>query len=493
MISSNEVRQNSAERATRRQLLEKVAGARSGKALEALGTAVDAFCSPGGLQKVVPKTGAVTFGELAKEWTSGKLHAKHPNHVELKRTSDLDALRLGKWVYPVVEHVALTAFTEEHADAVMARIPASKSKSTQRHVAQLMTKVLNLAVRPCKHIDRSPLPPRYLPPLGRRIAFTYLFPDEDRVLLACEAIPLVERLFYGFLAREGMRSEEAQALTWAHVDLKRGSVRVDFNKTDSARVWAMGAGVVRALTAWKKMQPDAETSDRIFRDLEKPYHMAKTFRARLKQAGLSRPELFEKNEARRPIRIHDLRATFITVNLANDKTEAWISTRTAHTTSAMINRYRRTATTHEELNQGDLTPLDQALSLPEDCPTGGSSGPISGDSEGENPEKTTVSAETRSAVSAFDSSYEGSNPSVGTSVLSRSGVARETSARHVESISDDRFNQAEAEAEQESCGDRGLRRMRDLRPNRYGFAGHPSTRDANLVSSRNACIMHCGD
>jgi hypothetical protein len=37
---------------------------------------------------------------------------------------------------------------------------------------------------------------------------------------------------------------------------------------------------------------------------------------------------------------------------ANGKTEAWIADRTGHTTSAMINRYRRAARTHSELGQG---------------------------------------------------------------------------------------------------------------------------------------------
>ena len=53
------------------------------------------------------------------------------------------------------------------------------------------------------------------------------------------------------------------------------------------------------------------------------------------------------------------------MNLANGKTEAWIADRTGHTTSAMINRYRRTARTHSELGQGTLTPLDVALGLPQ--------------------------------------------------------------------------------------------------------------------------------
>jgi integrase len=191
-------------------------------------------------------------------------------------------------------------------------------------------------------------------------------------------VPFVERLLYGFLAREGLRSDEAQSLTWAHVDLKRGSIRVDVNKTDDPRTWALDPGVVRALQRWKDQQPEIEDTARIFRDLEKAYHLAETLRAHLELAGVTRSELFEKSSVRRPIRIHDLRATFITVLLANGKTEAWIADRTGHTTSAMINRYRRAARTHSELGQGALAPLDLALGLPQQRPMLVSSGAAAG-------------------------------------------------------------------------------------------------------------------
>jgi integrase len=61
------------------------------------------------------------------------------------------------------------------------------------------------------------------------------------------------------------------------------------------------------------------------------------------------------------MRGHDLRATFVTINLANGKTETWISDRTGHKSSQMIARYRRMARTHAELNLGDLTPLASAI------------------------------------------------------------------------------------------------------------------------------------
>jgi hypothetical protein len=90
-------------------------------------------------------------------------------------------------------------------------------------------------------------------------------------------------------------------------------------------------------------------------------HAADRYREHLAAAGIDRPVLFEKSKARRPIRIHDTRATFITVSLANGKSEAWVQDRTGHKSSIMINRYRRAARTAAELGLGDLRPLDQTI------------------------------------------------------------------------------------------------------------------------------------
>ena len=78
-------------------------------------------------------------------------------------------------------------------------------------------------------------------------------------------------------------------------------------------------------------------------------------------AGVDRPDLFAKTAARRPVRIHDLRATFVTLALANGRTEAWIADRTGHRSSAMINRYRRAAHKVDELRLGQLRPLHEVV------------------------------------------------------------------------------------------------------------------------------------
>ena len=69
----------------------------------------------------------------------------------------------------------------------------------------------------------------------------------------------------GFLVREGMRESEALSLTWECVDLKRGAIRLDKNKTDDPRSWALDAGVARALRVYRKCFPsDASASGLVF-------------------------------------------------------------------------------------------------------------------------------------------------------------------------------------------------------------------------------------
>ena len=81
----------------------------------------------------------------------------------------------------------------------------------------------------------------------------------------------------------------------------------------------------------------------------------------LRTAGVMRPELFERSASRQPIRLHDLRATFVTIALANGKTEQWVTDRTGHKSSQMLALCTRQARTWGELGLGTLGPLDELL------------------------------------------------------------------------------------------------------------------------------------
>lgn len=89
--------------------------------------------------------------------------------------------------------------------------------------------------------------------------------------------------------------------------------------------------------------------------------LAEQLRNDLKASGVTRAKLFEASTHRMRLRAHDLRGTFVTLALANGRTEAWVATRTGHGSTQMISLYKSEAMTAEELNLGQLSPLHLAI------------------------------------------------------------------------------------------------------------------------------------
>lgn len=301
--------------------------------------------------------GGVTVRQFGTRWTNGSLAQTYPDHVKVKKRPRDDREILTRHIYPVVGPTPIKRFTLEDGERVMARLPANLSPARRRHVAQALHRLLAMAVYPAKLLDHHPLPKGFLPKLGKGRAKQWLYPDEDRKLLGCTLVPLVDRLFYGVIAREGFRFEEALSLEWSDLDLEHGAVRLDVNKTSDPRAWAIDPGVARALIRWKEMRPK----------LARPFaevpdgHQADRLRHDLKLAGVARASLFQSSASSLRLRFHDLRATFVTTALANGRSETWVSDRTGHRSSNMIAKYRRAARTHAELNLGPLEPLDATL------------------------------------------------------------------------------------------------------------------------------------
>ncbi len=301
----------------------------------------------------------MTFAQLADEWTSGRLHQRFPDYVRAKRSAEHDRQRLD-FVNKHVGKIALKDFTRDDAKRVMAELPEGLAPATRRHYAQLIAKVLRFAVWPLEVIPESPIPKGFLPTNRSNKAKAWLYPSEEAQLMRASDVPLERRMFWGLLVREGMRISEAQALTWDALDLEQGAIRLDQNKTDDPRSWALAPGVVNALKAFKPK--GARGGDSVFPSYVVLHNAAILFREDLKdRAHIDRAELFQRTKERLPIRVHDLRATFVTLALANGKSESWVADRTGHSSSQMINKYRRAARMAQELGLGQLVPLDQAL------------------------------------------------------------------------------------------------------------------------------------
>lgn len=366
--------------------LVKSAATADAEKMASLARAVDGIAG-GQIEKVKPKDAdrASTFEGFAEEWTSGRLSARHPDHVRTKDSSD-DESRLAKYINPTLGPLRLSAVTLADAERVMSALPTDLEPSTRRHIAQVIGRVMKLAVYPGRHIKVSPIPIGWLPQKSKPKARGYLYPDEDAALMACTTIPIWRRMLWGFIAREGTRGpSEALSFRWRHVDIERGAVRLDENKTDDPRAWALNPGVTRALKAWRKLTvTGSEADDPIFapkdeHDLDIT-RLAGALRDDLKEAigNALRPELLEQSAHRIRIRAHDLRASFITIALANGRSETWVTDRTGHTTSAQLMNYRRAARTITELQLGDFKPLDEAIPELRSAAAGGAANAAAG-------------------------------------------------------------------------------------------------------------------
>ncbi len=309
-----------------------------------------------------------TFQQIGERWTNGELAKQYPDQIRVKRSAPDDKSRLEAYVYPVIGSRRVDQVTLEDCEEVMRRIPPEMAVMSRRNIGQPMARIFNMAVYPLKLIRVSPIPKGFLPPPPKQKAHGHLYPDEDARLMACTALPLEHRLLWGFLVREGMRDSEAVQTDWADVDLVRGAVRLDENKTNDPRAWALNPGVVAAFTAYReRYRPSAKAGDPVFVNSKgtrlSKWGLAELLREHLKAIGLDveRPELFENTDQRLNMRAHDLRGTFVTIHLANGKSESWIADRTGHRSSAMIALYKRKARTFEELRVGELRPLNEVI------------------------------------------------------------------------------------------------------------------------------------
>jgi integrase len=238
-----------------------------------------------------------------------------------------------------------------------------------------MHRLFKLAVYPARVLTSTPFPPGWLPLANSTKEGSFLYPCEDEAFLANTAVPLVKRILVGFCAREGTRMTNAAAIEWSNLSLATphggGHVVLDKTKNGRGASWALDPGTAEGLRRWRRICPSdrwvfpSEALPRSRRSSRlRPLnvgHIANDLRDGLIGAGVARKKLFESSDQRMRLRAHDLRATFVTLALANGRSEDWVRTRTGHSSSQMIVRYKREAQTAQELNLGWLKPLDLAI------------------------------------------------------------------------------------------------------------------------------------
>lgn len=343
-----------------RVILEEAGAERGEKAFRALEVMVEGFAPE---QAKAEPAGPRTFNDVARLWLSNELHGLYPRQIR-KKTASIDARYRG-----IAAHFAnglgrkpVTEITAKDAEDAMGTVPAGLAPGTRRHYEFLVRRVMALAVWPLRLLEHNPIPQKFVGPQGKSPAFAYLYPAEESALLNARAVTLDDRILYGVLAREGFRLSEALRLAYGDIDFVRGTVALDRNKTNAPRSWQLDPGTLAALKRYRGQAVDDDLVFPMFTARDAAGRFREHLRAALEEAGLPlRPALFRRTSERRPIRVHDLRGTFITLALAAGRTETWVMDRTGHTTSAMLNRYRRVARTAAETERGWLEPLDQAL------------------------------------------------------------------------------------------------------------------------------------
>lgn len=189
--------------------------------LRKLRTLVDRIAAgkePGFAKGGATKREGVTVEELAKDWTSGKLAELYPDHVKVKKTSAgdatrfayMNALRMPDGITFGDRDVA--KLTLDDCDHVMRSLPdTTEAPASRRQYAQAIRKLLVYAVYPMRLRETIPIPQGWLPKNVSTKAKAWVYPSEDLALMRCREVPLARRLFFGFLAREGMRVSEARA------------------------------------------------------------------------------------------------------------------------------------------------------------------------------------------------------------------------------------------------------------------------------------------
>lgn len=351
---------NAGRHADAKALLTEAAGLHSGAEFRKLERAVSELTP----LDVVPSSGPRTYGEVLRLWIEGELHHRYPDDVKALKPNTLGPrLYMAAAIDRVLGHLAITSVTEEHAEAAKVELTRGLGQGSRRQYALMIRRVMTLAEHPLRLIERNPIRSKFVPPQGQGSVFGWLYPSEDEQLMRCSSIPVDDRLIYGVLIREGMRLSEALKLLWGDLDLERGTLTLDENKTNQPRAWVLGDDVAAALRAYRGNATDDDVVFPMFNDSA---GAASRFRAHLWEALVRRKQLHTKTGARRPIRIHDLRASFITMAFAVGRTEAWITTRTGHTSSRVLHGYHRMALTASELpaqDQGWFGPLHSLLGL----------------------------------------------------------------------------------------------------------------------------------
>lgn len=365
--------------------LQKVADARPGKTLRDACADVDDLI--GGWRPRIANM--PTLDELERRWHDegaidslvneyGDEHGIKPR-ADSSRTAARSNYNL--YIRPLLGHLPVDEITLGRCNEVKRKVRATKTLKrvdSRRQALQPLKTLLELCVHPLELLERSPLPAKWLPKKEGPRTLQWMYPDEDRCLMACPLVPVWGRALVGYLNREGGRIQETLDATLDHFDLQRGVARLDahMTKTRKDRSWVMDPGSRLALIAWRELRRASAPGDALMfvddegKPIDKhglPALLREWLQLALKAARgtplecVTRRELFVETDTSRWLCIHDCRATCATVKLAIGMPSKLVRQRTGHKTDDQLSVYDRTVQTFRALSMGDFTPLHLAI------------------------------------------------------------------------------------------------------------------------------------
>jgi len=269
------------------------------------------------------------------------------------------------YVAPTIGALPIKSVTKEDMKAVVARLDATVKDPSTRFSWKTAQNVWSFVARAFKDacdsktdaivvLKSNPAEGVRGPDKGTKVSKQYLYPNELRMLLECEAVPLWRRRVYAMAVYTYMRAGELDVLDWSDVDLEHRIIRVHQSRDRSrpkSKVGSTKTDVDRRVTIEPSLLPmllamaDESRRGRVLRmppgggsDGESPL-----LREDLLKAGVTRQALHVTRKTTKRITFHDLRATGITWAAIRGDDALKIMSRSGHVTHSTMLIYVREA------------------------------------------------------------------------------------------------------------------------------------------------------
>ena len=323
----------------------------------------------------VDRRRGLTVAEYAEAWIADR---------EKRQGLDTrnDEARMRDHILPIVGHLEIRKVTSADLRRLVADLDRKSSLTdrakgrlswkTARNVWTLATTMFRNAtsskIEALRVRDDNPANGVEPPDRGGDNEHQYLYPDEFGRFAACDDVPLRWRRVVALAVYLGTRDGELRALRWEDVDLEHGIVSLNKSvdrwrggdkgtKSDTPRRFAIEPHLLPLLHA---MRAEDRKATYVI-ELSSHRSMARNLRRWLIRAGVTRAELHKRSASRKPLRFHDLRATFITWSALRGDSPLVIQHRAGHTSLATTQIYIREAESIRGSTSAPFAPLPTSI------------------------------------------------------------------------------------------------------------------------------------